>query len=353
VTDAHDSTDGSDDRGLPFGVPPSGGRRPRKRGTPNGRWRNLALLALALGVALYAAYAGRRTPVGPQQGAEIYWPDDSGPTPKSRFRVATYNIRRGKGIDGIRDLNRTAHALRDADLIGLNEVAGPPFWGQADQVEQLARTLRVGWLFAPNQSRWHKYHFGNGLLSRLEVGRWTSEPLVYDRATTKSFRNRLMAEILAGSPPITFVVTHIDRGQIRPVQLQGVLNEFVTHTPAVLVGDFNTTAADPVLVAFFADSNNVDAISRALGTSDDKNRIDWIITRGLKVLSGGMEPPGVSDHPCYWVDVEAAREVGSGIGVMEYWNAGTAFTMHPTFHYSMIPTARAPSILLASERSNL
>jgi endonuclease/exonuclease/phosphatase family metal-dependent hydrolase len=162
-----------------------------------------------------------------------------------------------------------------------------------------------------------------------------------------------MAEILAGSPPITFVVTHIDRGQIRPVQLQGVLNEFVTHTPAVLVGDFNTTAADPVLVAFFADSNNVDAISRALGTSDDKNRIDWIITRGLKVLSGGMEPPGVSDHPCYWVDVEAAREVRSGIGVMEYWNAGTAFTMHPTFHYSMIPTARPPSILLASERSNL
>jgi len=265
---------------------------------------------VALCVALYAAYAGRRTPVGPQQGFGISWPGDSQPAPKSRFRVATYNIRRGKGTDGIRDLNRAAQVLQDADLIGLNEVAGPPFWDEADQVKQLARDLKIGWLFAPNQFRWHRYHFGNGLLSRMEVGRWTSEPLVYRRATAKSFRNRLLAEIMAGPQPITFIVTHLDRGQIRPVQLQGVLNEFVAHTPAVLVGDFNTTAADPVLVAFFADSNNVDAIGQAWGTSDDKNRIDWIITRGLKVLSGGMEPPGVSDHPCYWVDVESLGVVG-------------------------------------------
>ena len=301
MTDARDSTGGSDHSG-PHG---SG----RATGTSH-RGRNLALLAVALCVALYAAYASRRTPVGPQQGAGISWPNDSQPALKSRFRVATYNIRRGKGLDGIRDLNRTANVLRDADLIGLNEVAGPALWGQADQVEQLARTLKIGWLFAPNQSRWHKYYFGNGLLSRLEVGRWTREPLVYNRATTNSHRNRLLAEIVVGSQPITFLVTHIDRGQIRPVQLQSVLGEFVTHTPAVLVGDFNTTASDPVLVAFFADSNNVDAIGQVLGTSDDKNRIDWIITRGLKVLSGGLEPPGVSDHPCYWVDVESLAVVG-------------------------------------------
>jgi endonuclease/exonuclease/phosphatase (EEP) superfamily protein YafD len=119
-----------------------------------------------------------------------------------------------------------------------------------------------------------------------------------------------VAEIITSSQPLTFLVTHIDRGPIRPVQLQSVLSEFATHTPAVLVGDFNTTAADAVLVAFFADSNNVDAIGQALGTSDDKNRIDWIITRGLKVLSGGMEPPGVSDHPCYWVDVEPLPVAG-------------------------------------------
>jgi endonuclease/exonuclease/phosphatase family metal-dependent hydrolase len=310
-------------------------RRPWRVGGGH-RWRNLAILAAALCIALYAAYAGRRTPVGPQLGAGISWPNDSQPAPKkgpqargiavgrgsptrndalgapnpSRFRVATYNIHRGKGLDGIRDLKRTAQVLRDADLVGLNEVAGPPLWGRADQAEQLARNLKIGWLFAPNQYRWHRYHFGNGLLSRLEVGRWTSEPLAYDEATTNSPRNRLLAEIMAGAQPITVMVTHLDRGRIRPVQLQSVLSEFVAHTPAVLVGDLNTTAADPVFVAFFADSNNVDAIGRSLGTSDDKNRIDWIITRGMNVLSGGMEPAGVSDHPCYWVDVEPLPVAG-------------------------------------------
>jgi endonuclease/exonuclease/phosphatase family metal-dependent hydrolase len=257
-------------------------------------------------VVLGGAYAGRRTPVEPQQGVGISWPTGSQPVAKVQFRVATYNIHRAKGTDGVRDLRRTAAVLREADLIGLNEVAGPAFWGQADQVEQLGRGLGIGWQFAPNQYRWLMYHFGNGLLSRLQAGPWTSEPLAYNRAISNSYRNLLTAQIMAGEQPITFMVTHLDRGKIRPVQLVHVLDEFAKHSPAVLVGDFNTNAADPLLVAFFTDSNNVDAIGQALGISDDKGRIDWIITRGMKVLSGGTEPAGVSDHPCYWVTMEAA-----------------------------------------------
>jgi endonuclease/exonuclease/phosphatase family metal-dependent hydrolase len=272
--------------------------------SPRRHRRSLLLALLALGVVLGGVYANRRTPVEPQQGVGISWPRGCPPVTKAQLRVATYNIRRGKGTDGIRDLSRTAGILREADLIGLNEVAGPAFWDGADQVEQLGQSLQLGWQFAPNQYRWLRYHFGNGLLSRMEVDRWTSEPLLYDRARSKSYRNLLTAEINTGTPPITFMVTHIDLGRIRPVQLQDVLDRFAKHTPAILVGDFNTTVADPVLAAFFADGNNVDAISRALGAADDKNRIDWIITRGLKVLSGGMMPPGVSDHPCYWVEVE-------------------------------------------------
>jgi endonuclease/exonuclease/phosphatase family metal-dependent hydrolase len=274
------------------------------------RRRNLLVVLLILCIVLGGAYAGRRTPVEPQQGVGISWPNGSQPVVKTSFRVATYNIRRGKGTDGIRDLGRTAAVLQDADLVGINEVGGPAFWGRADQAEQLGRDLEIGWQFAPNQYRWHMYHFGNGLLSRFQVGCWTSEPLVYDRAKSHSRRNLLTAEIMAGSQPITFMVTHLDRGEIRPVQLKDVLDEFAQHTPAVLVGDFNATAADPLLVAFFADGNNVDAIAQALDASDDKGRIDWIITRGLKVLSGGMEPAGVSDHPCYWVNVEIAGTAG-------------------------------------------
>ncbi len=259
---------------------------------------------LALGIIFYAVYAGRRTPVEAQSGTGISWPGGSQPVTAARLRVATYNIRRGKGTDGIRDLGRTADVLRKADLIGLNEVGGPALPGLSSQAEQLGEHLAMGWLYAPNQRRWHVYHFGNGLLSRLSVEGWTSEPLVYDDDRSDSHRNLLTARVVAGPQPVIVMVTHLDRGAIRPTQLKSVLNAFREHEPAILMGDFNTTAADPILRGFFADSNNVDAIAVALGETGAGSRIDWIITRGLDVLSGGMEPVGVSDHPCYWVEVE-------------------------------------------------
>jgi endonuclease/exonuclease/phosphatase family metal-dependent hydrolase len=219
--------------------------------------------------------------------------------------VATYNIHRGKGTDGVRDLGRTAKVLADADVVGLNEVAGPTLPGQRDQAGRLGGELGIGWLFAPSQRRWHMYHFGNGLLSRLAVGRWTIEPLIHDK-TAHSHRNVLTAEIMVGPQPVTVLITHIARNAIHPTQLRDVLTEFRKHTPAILIGDLNTTADHPLLINFFADSDNVDAIGVALAEADSSGRIDWIITRGMRVLAGGMEPTGVSDHPCYWVDVEVA-----------------------------------------------
>lgn len=267
--------------------------------------KKLLAVLLVLGAGLYLAYAGRRTPVGPQQGTGVSWPDDCRPVANTRFRVATYNIHRGKGTDGVRDLGRTAEVLREADVVGLNEVGGPALPGLNDQAEQLGRELEVGWLFAPNQRRWHTYHFGNGLLSRLAVGAWTSEPLAYDSVKSHSHRNLLTVRIMSEPRPVTVMVTHLDRGEIRPTQLKYVLAQFQTHEPAILMGDFNSDTDDPLLVDFFTDSNNVDAIKIALGEAD-AGRIDWIITRGMSVLSGGMEPVGVSDHPCYWVDLEVA-----------------------------------------------
>ena len=267
------------------------------------RLRWIAPLALVL--AIFIVHGNRRTPVEAQSGTGITWPAYLQPETKATITVATYNIHRGKGIDGARDLERTAMVLKGADVVGLNEVGGPALPGKDDQAEQLGKMLQAGWLFAPNQRRWYMDHFGNGLLSRLPVEEWTSEPLVYNAKTSRSHRNLLTAEILVEDRPVTVMITHLDRGPIRSAQLEDVLDEFETHSPAILMGDFNTNAADPLLIDFFADSNNVDAIKVALGRADQDGRIDWIITRGLTVLSGGMEPVGVSDHPCYRVDVEA------------------------------------------------
>lgn len=267
------------------------------------RIRQIAILILLGGAGLYIAYAGRRTPIEPEQGSHIQWLAGSQPTALNQCRVATYNIHRGKGTDGIRDLARTAGVLEGIDLVALNEVGGPAFIGQPDQAEQLGRLLGIGWLFAPNQRRWHMDHFGNGLLCRLAVGLWLHEPLEYHPEKSRSHRNLLKAEIELAEQPVTVLVTHLDRGAIRPTQLQFVLQAFAAHEPAILLGDLNTTEADPILSTFLSDTNNVDAVAVALGEEDPPHRIDWILTRGLEVLNGGIVPAGVSDHPCYWVDV--------------------------------------------------
>lgn len=260
-------------------------------------------LALLLALGLYASYAGRRTAVGPRYGHTIVWPEGVRPVSRDRCRIATYNIHRGKGTDGLRDLGRTAEVLREVDLAGLNEVGGAVFIGRSDQAAQLGQRLQVGWLFAPNQRRWHRDHFGNGLLSRLTVAAWSHEPLPYDKLGSHSHRNILKTRVTLAGTPVPVLITHLDRGEIRLNQLQFVLQLFASHETAVLMGDFNSSETDPVMAGFLADANNIDAVERALGDQDPPGRIDWILVRGLEVLSGGIHPTGVSDHPCFWVDI--------------------------------------------------
>lgn len=93
------------------------------------------------------------------------------------INIATYNIARGKGTDGIRDILRTGSILKNFDIIGLNEVGGFPFTNHA---EQLGNQLGLPWLFAANQKRWFYNYFGNGVLSNLPVSGWKSQMLPRD-----------------------------------------------------------------------------------------------------------------------------------------------------------------------------
>ena len=140
--------------------------------------RARCLLGLLLGsVALNIWQAGQRVPVPPTAGASISGMDPS-LAAKDVFRVATYNVRHGKGTDGIEDISRAARLLSDCDIVGINELAGPSVWGEPNQAEQLGNHLKMGWFYGPNQRRWYRDHFGNGLLSRFEVSAWYNEPIL-------------------------------------------------------------------------------------------------------------------------------------------------------------------------------
>src|SRR6188768_2354996 len=81
-------------------------------------------------------------------------------------RVATYNIHRGRGLDGRTRLERIAAVLAtiDADIIALQEVVGasPLKPGQA---AELGAALGMGWVMAPTRHL-RTSLFGNVVLSR-------------------------------------------------------------------------------------------------------------------------------------------------------------------------------------------
>ena len=82
-----------------------------------------------------------------------------------------------------------------------------------------------------------------------------------------------------------------------------VLDRFRQHSPAILLGDLNSHKTDLPLKNMLAGNEAVDAIAEVLGDQDPVNRIDWILTRGLRAVNGGSHKVGPSDHPQYWVEL--------------------------------------------------
>src|SRR5262245_4754490 len=84
-------------------------------------------------------------------------------------RVATYNIHRGRGLDGRVRLERIAAVLAtiDADVVALQEVVGasPLREGQA---ADLGAALGMGWVMAPTRHL-RTALFGNVVLSRFPM----------------------------------------------------------------------------------------------------------------------------------------------------------------------------------------
>lgn len=243
-----------------------------------------------------------RTSSGPAIGEKLCGTATQPATQPFKIRVATFNIHSGIGPDGKYDLDRTAQELRGVDLIALNEVRGPDWRGRTDQAEGLGQQLKMPWLFAPTERQWWHDHFGNGVLTSLPVSQWLRIPLPCSRG--KGHRNALLLTVQTGDRPLHVLITHIDRSTDREAQLQSIAALFLSLAePAILMGDLNSTAADPELIRLCQIPGITDtvAIHRPL---ESAGRIDWIITRGLRCTNSGTQDTAASDHPVVWAELE-------------------------------------------------
>jgi endonuclease/exonuclease/phosphatase family metal-dependent hydrolase len=270
-------------------------------------------LILLLLVVLIGVLASQRAPMPVIRGDIL---SDNQRTTKSTsntIRVCTYNIHSAKGHEEDSSIERVATVLASPplDLIGLQEVAGDLF-GETNQASELAGLLDLGWLYAPTRKKLFSANFGSALLSRYPLTDYEVKPLLWERRdsngtqTSRSNRNRIKATLLLQEQPVTVIITHLDRGQLRLEQLHDVITEFRHHSPAILMGDLNSHADATPLSELLASGEATDAIAASIANKDSTNRIDWILTRGFKVVDGGIHPRGVSDHPGYWAELQLA-----------------------------------------------
>ena len=271
-----------------------------------------ALLFLLVFVVLLGL-ARKPRPVENRQGGRIDASQESEINGQS-LTVGTFNVQTGKDLNGRRDASRASSVMAGADLLGVQEVYGAGWlnklgWGLS-QTHQFSAAGKFSALFSPTRYRWLRENRGNLILSKLPIEHWVTT-MLHDE-TGKSFRNMTVAKLRWGGEEVVFINTHLHTGTGRIEQLEEVLQEFSIHPIAILVGDFNSKADTKSLSELFGSKRSridvIDAIASAGLDLDNEHRIDWIITKGFKVVGGKMLPKGISDHPYYQVELELLTE---------------------------------------------
>ena len=214
---------------------------------------------------------------------------------QTRLRIATLNMQYGRGQDQRLDLPRTASAINDCDFVALQEVAGAKQINQPNQAAVLGEILDMKWLFAPTKTRWFRPFAGNAVLTSVPIRRWFWRPLVHVRG--RSFRNMVVCELMLAGKKVTIINTHLHTKMGREEQMQQVFREFAKYRRAILLGDFNTQAQDPLLLDLIRKSAAHNPFVDASGSISSNARVDWIILKGVTATEVAVSEPGASDHP--------------------------------------------------------
>ena len=256
----------------------------------------MSSLALAVLLALFVPIiwlVSKHWPLNARTGQrllEIAAPPDS---VTDVLTIGTYNIHRGRGLDGKRDLTRIAKVISGCDIVALQEVEGHGLRHLGNQAYMLGQACGYSAHFSPTRRQLFFPHRGNALLTRLPVTYWRREPL--SPTTGKAYRNVTIYKIEVNGHVIHVLNTHLSKPSEQSAPLGYVIELFLSLERAVLVGDFNARQTEPKLRELLA-SNIEDATALCC---DDPDRIDWILVRGIEVVSARSQPPGASDHPFF------------------------------------------------------
>ena len=164
--------------------------------------------------------------------------------PPATLRIMTYNIQHGAGLDQKIDLLRTAQTINAAhpDIVALQEVdQGVQRTSRRDLTAELAALTGMTGIFS-NNFHYQGGNYGNAVLTRLPVKRWTN--LHYKMIRAGEQRGLLQLVLDFHGRDIVFMNTHIDyraddtERLMNVEEIKGIAKGYGSR-PVVVCGDFN------------------------------------------------------------------------------------------------------------------
>ena len=230
---------------------------------------------------------------------------------KIPLRILCYNIRHGRGMDNVVDLERTANAIKEwkPDLVALQEVdRNTRRTNETDQAKILAELLTMYHVYG-KAIDFQGGEYGLAVLSRFPIAEHKMILLPPD--VQQEQRGILVAKIsVPGTAPekkervIRFASTHLSVASqaerlVQTEKIDSLLSE--ESEPVIIAGDFNARLTSEPIVHFL--KNWKDAADPAWGknaTPNPPGRIDYIFFRAkdsFEVLeSRTIDDKITSDH---------------------------------------------------------
>jgi len=240
------------------------------------------------------------------------YPDPGGPRFHGEFagqpslptiKVVTLNVKYSRRIATVIQLLRELEALRNADVIALQEMddAG---------TEAIARALSLNFVYYPGAVHPKtRRNFGNALLTRWPVEADAKLLLPHPGRFRKMRRIAVAATIRIGDVPVRCYSLHLEApGSVnaagRRDQAAVVVKDAEPFGRVVVAGDFNNEA---IVAEVFQRAGFLWA-TKDVGRSISRFAWDHVFVRGLKLrdfASAGVvaDKRGVSDHHPVWAEL--------------------------------------------------
>jgi endonuclease/exonuclease/phosphatase family metal-dependent hydrolase len=225
------------------------------------------------------------------------------------FRVMTYNIHHGAGLDGKIDFGRIADLIKreQADIVALQEVdKGVQRTAGRDCPAELAALTGMTCVFS-NNFHYQGGEYGNAVLTRFPIKRWTNRH--YQMLRPGEQRGLLQLVLDVHGRELVFLDTHID---FRPDDAERLLNaaemlevmRAYHGRPIILCGDFNDTPGSRTcqkIAQAFTDTWTVAGAGDGftMPAEQPRKRIDYIWLSkdsALEPLKAWVPQSQASDH---------------------------------------------------------